>query len=142
MTWVIDASVILKWILRNPDQEADTDKATAVLERVVNGTASILQPVHWLAEVTAVLSRISPSTVVSDVEKLQGMEFPVADDQAVLTRAAQLSIETGQHVFDTLYHAVAIEYESALLITADDRYRMRAKRYGHILALSDWQTSF
>jgi hypothetical protein len=41
-------------------------------------------------------------------------------------------------LFDTLYHAVALENEDALLVTADDRYHMKAERYGMIAALSDW----
>ena len=41
-------------------------------------------------------------------------------------------------MFDTLYHAVALEYEDAVLVTADDRYYANAERYGTIAAMPDW----
>ncbi len=55
-----------------------------------------------------------------------------------MRRATNLAIETNYHLFDTLYHAVALENEDALLVTADDRYRMKAERYGMIAALRNW----
>jgi predicted nucleic acid-binding protein len=60
---VLDASVILKWLLEDPAREPDTEKALAVIES---------------------------------------------------------------------------ENEDALLVTADERYHMKAERYGMIAALRDW----
>jgi len=51
---VLDASVVLKWLLEDPAREPDTEKALAVIESVVRGGLEILQPVHWLAEVAAI----------------------------------------------------------------------------------------
>ena len=138
MTWVIDASVILKWLLQDPSTEPNTDIAVAVLNAVIDGKVEILQPTHWLAEVAAVLARLSPSTAANDVQRLASLEFPISDDPAVMQRATQMAIESGQHVFDTLYHAVAIEHEDATLVTADDRYFAKAERYGRIARLSAW----
>jgi predicted nucleic acid-binding protein len=56
----------------------------------------------------------------------------------VLQLSSARAIETNHHLFDTLYHAVALENEDALLVTADDRYHMKAERYGMIAALRDW----
>ena len=56
--------------------------------------------------------------------------------------AASLAVETNQHLFDTMYHAVALEHEDALLVTADDRYYEKAERYGTITALRDWEAGF
>jgi len=70
---------------------------------------------------------------------LLAMEFPVADDTAVMHRATRLAVESGQHLFDTLYHAVALESEAATLITADERYRRKAQGYGRIVALARWE---
>lgn len=78
------------------------------------------------------------ATAVRDVDMLAGLELPTTDDQAVLRRAAHLSIEINHHLFDTLYHAVALEHEDALLVTADERYYRKAERYGTIAPLSDW----
>jgi hypothetical protein len=41
-------------------------------------------------------------------------------------------------LFDTLYHAVALEHEDALLVTADERYYGKAEGYGTIRTLHDW----
>ncbi len=138
MTLVVDASVILKWLLQDPAREPDTDKATALIESVIHGEFAILQPIHWLAEVAAVLARVSPQTAVEDVDMLAAMEFPVDNEPDVLRRATTLAIDTGQHLFDTLYHAIALEHEGATLVTADRRYREKTENYGNIVALRDW----
>jgi predicted nucleic acid-binding protein len=136
---VLDASVILKWLLEDPAREPDTEKASTVVESVVRGRLEILQPVHWLAEVAAVAARLTPRTAVGDVEMLAALQFPTTDDPNVMRRATSLAIETGQHLFDTLYHAVALEHDNALLVTADDRYFLKAERYGTIAALRSWE---
>jgi hypothetical protein len=41
-------------------------------------------------------------------------------------------------LFDTLYHAVALEHDGARPVTADDRYYASAKGYRTITALHDW----
>ena len=138
MIVVLDASVVLKWLLEDPAGEPDIEKALAVIGSVVRGGLGILQPVHWLAEVAAVAARLTPQTAVRDVEMLAALEFPTTDDPNVMQRATNLAIETNHHLFDTLYHAVALENEDALLVTADDRYYMKAERYGMIAALRDW----
>ena len=138
MIVVLDASVVLKWLLEDLAREPDTEKAFAVIESVVRGGLEILQPVHWLAEVAAVAARLTPQTAVPDVEMLAALEFPTTDDPNVMRRAANLAIETSHHLFDTLYHAVALENEDALLVTADERHHMNAERYGMIAALRDW----
>jgi predicted nucleic acid-binding protein len=138
-TVVLDASVILKWLLEDPATEPDTDKALALMDAVVAGKLEILQPVHWLIEVGAVAARLSPQTAVEDVELLSAMQFPTSDDPGVVLRATALAIETDQHLFDTLYHAVALEHDDAVLVTADDRYRRKTQRYGMVAALADWE---
>lgn len=139
MIVVLDASVVLKWLLEDRAREPDTEKAFAVIESVVRGELEILQPVHWLAEVAAVTARLTPQTAVRDVEMLAALEFPTTDAPNVMRRATKLAIETNHHLFDTLYHAVALENDGALLLTADDRYCMKAGRFGTIAALRDWR---
>ncbi len=97
------------------------------------------QPVHWLAEVAAGAARLVPQTAVGDVEMLAAFEFPSTDSPTVIRRATSLAIETNHHLFDTLYHAVALEYEDALLVTADERYYGKAEGYGTIRTLHDWE---
>ena len=138
MTLVIDASVVVKWLLQDPEREADTDKATQLMQSVTVGDQNAAQPVHWLTEVGAVLSRQSPDTAEDDIALLCGLELPVVDDPLVLRRGVQLATELKQHLFDTYYHAVALETPDAVLITADERYLRAARDKGQIVSLADW----
>jgi predicted nucleic acid-binding protein len=115
------------------------DASVALVESVVSGRQEILQPVHWLAEVAAVAARLVPQTAVGDVEMLAAFEFPTTDSPNVIRRATRLVIDTDHHLFDTLYHAVALEHEDTLLVTADERYYGKAEGIGTIRALHDWR---
>ena len=139
MTFVLDASVIVKWLLQDPQREANTDAATGLVEAVVTGTESVLQPPHWLVEVGAVLARASPDSAAQDLLMLSALEFPTADNPRALHRACEMAISLKQHLFDTLYHAVALEASDAVLITADERYYRVARAVGSIARLRDWK---
>jgi predicted nucleic acid-binding protein len=138
VTVVVDASVVIKWLLQDPEHEADTDKATRLMQSVALGDQVALQPVHWLAEVGAVLSRQSAETAADDVSMLCGLDLPISDDPLVLRRGVELATELKQHLFDTYYHAVALETPDAILITADERYLRVARDKGRIVHLADW----
>jgi predicted nucleic acid-binding protein len=138
VTVVVDASVVIKWLLQDPEREVDTDKATRLMQSVALGDQVALQPVHWLAEVGAVLSRQSAETAADDVSMLCGLDLPISDDPLVLRRGVELAIELKQHLFDTYYHAVALETPDAILITADERYLRVARDKGRIVHLADW----
>jgi predicted nucleic acid-binding protein len=138
---VLDASVIVKWLLQDPEREADTDQATAVIEAVISGRIAVTQPVHWLAEVGGTLVRLSPKTAEEDVAMTQALGLPVSDHPDILSRACRLAIDLNHHLFDTLYHAVALETQDATLVTADRRYFNKARRLGRIVDLAKWQTA-
>lgn len=138
---VLDASVILKWMLLDRDSEADCERATSIVESVISGQSEILQPVHWLAEVAAVLARLSPDTAGVDVQKLASFEFAICDEPAVWQQACILSIDTGQRLFDTLYHAVALQNEDTVLVTADERYHRKACHFRRIIMLRDLRSA-
>jgi predicted nucleic acid-binding protein len=138
VTVVVDASVVIKWLLQDPEHEADTDRATKLMQSVVVGDQIALQPVHWLAEVGAVLSRQSAETAADDITMLCGLELPIVDDPLVLRRGVELATELKQHLFDTYYHAVALETPDAVLVTADERYLRAAREKGRIIRLADW----
>jgi predicted nucleic acid-binding protein len=139
VTVVIDASVVIKWLLRDPEREAGTDKATQLMETVIKGEEPVLQPTHWLIEVGAVLARESPATAADDVSMLNALELPTTDEPQVLRRGVELGIELKQHLFDTFYHAIALENQDGVLITADQRYLRAARTKGQIIDLMDWK---
>jgi predicted nucleic acid-binding protein len=138
MRCVLDASVIVKWLLHDADGEPNTPAARSLMDAVAGGEVEVLQPPHWLAEVAAVMARLSPATLATDIPDLFALDFDVADSLAVYQRATRLAVELNQHVFDALYHAVALESADCMLITADLRYLRKASAHGRIAGLGRW----
>lgn len=139
MTVVVDASVVIKWLLQDPENEAGTDKATRLMQFTVEGEQPVLRPIHWLVEVGAVLARESSETAAADTIMLTALELPTTGDPQILRHGIELAIELKQPVFDTLYHAVALESPDTILISADERYLRAARSKGRIMDLVDWE---
>lgn len=139
MTLVVDASVVIKWLLNDPEREAQTGRATQLMQRIAEGREPVIQPMHWLLEVGAVLARINPDGAEEDLAMLQALELGIDDDPLILRRACRLAIELQQHLFDTLYHAIALQTPGATLVTADDRYLRAGGKLGRIVSLADWK---
>lgn len=141
MITVVDASVIVKWFFPDPARESDSNHALAVLEAVREREAEPLQPPHWLAEVAAVIARLDTGIAAQAVDLLDAMEFRVTGDAAIYKRAAVLAAELNHHLFDTLYHAVALECDGTL-ISADRRYFNKAQHIGRIAYLPNWEATY
>jgi hypothetical protein len=88
---VVDASVAIKWLLPGREDEGDSDRALALLSRIRDGSLDIIQPPHWLAEIAAVLARLSPRTVNDDVADLYALELPVLDTPGMYLAACALA---------------------------------------------------
>ncbi len=84
------------------------------------------------------IARLEPGVADEAIDVLDAMELPVVAEAAVYKRAASLASTLRQHVFDTLYHAVALEH-GAELISADRRYYGAAKHLGRITHLANWE---
>ena len=137
-SYVIDASVAVKWFIPDAAIEPDVDRALQLLASAQRDEARFLQPPHWVSEVAAVLVRLAPKTVGSSVEALMALAFvKTANDVGHYQRAISLALKLDHHLFDTLYHAVALE-EKATLITADRKYYDKARRMGSILMLEEF----
>lgn len=67
MILVVDASVIIKWLYNDPEREANTEQATALMAAVVRGEHSVVQPRHWLIEVAAVMACETPERAEQDL---------------------------------------------------------------------------
>ena len=138
--YVIDASVAIKWFLPDAADEANTLEALDLFLRLRAAEISLLQPPHWKAEVAAVLSRRIPDTAAANLDDLNLLEgIEIIDAPLVYHRAVQLAIELSHHLFDTLYHAVALESD-AVMITADRRYYEKAAPLGRIMLLEQLTT--
>ena len=131
---VVDASVVVKWVLPNEQGEQHAAEAVALAREIQEGTLEVVQPPHWLAEVAAVLTRLRPADAPRAVALLHALELPVADGPEVWRRACELGARLDHHVLDTLYHAVALVH-GAELVTADERYFRKATPEGRIRRL-------
>ena len=139
MKLVVDASVAVKWFLPESPREPDAEQAAALLRAVKESRVELLQPPHWLAEVAAVITRLRPEIAAEAIDLLDAMELETTADAEIYKHASRLAKQLNQHLFDTLYHAVAVAND-ALLVTADARYLRNAGRVGNIVALDDWES--
>lgn len=140
MICVVDASVAVKWFVQGlwAQREEHVDQAIALLQAIHADRVTMRQPPHFLAEVAAVLARLDPQGAVRHVAWLDCLDIDHADPTEHLTTALELSLSLNHHLFDTLYHAVALDTPDALFITADRRYVDKAASRGRIVWLPDW----
>ncbi len=134
MRLVVDASVAVKWFFHNKPGEQDVQQALAILRALQNNQASAIQPPHWLVEAMSVLAREAPPFAEEALEDLEALNLAVSGEARVYRLAVRLSRQLNHHVFNTMYHAVALEH-GATLITADDAYFAKAFRLGNIKLL-------
>lgn len=134
---VIGASVAVKWFLRDSDDERHAADALRWLRLSCSGDVRFLQPPHFRTEVAAVLSRLKPGSSAADIAELFEMEFSILDNPDVYQEASRLSVRLQYHLFDTMYHALALTNPGVHLITADERYYRKARHVGAIEALGD-----
>ncbi len=137
MRCVVDASVAIKWFFQSAPDETDVDAAIALLRANRDGLADFYQPPHFIAEVAAVLARKKPDEAHADLSDLFEIECQIIDDAAIHQTALDLAIRLNHHLFDTIYHAVALHTPRAVLVTADRRYFNKAEPIGHIVLLGD-----
>jgi predicted nucleic acid-binding protein len=135
---VIDASVAVKWLFRWRADESHVAAALALLQAVHDRRLSMLQPPHFVAEVAAVLARSAGAAADRALLDLLDIEMEVISETRLYRRAVGLSSRLAHHLFDTLYHAVALETPGAVLVTADERYFRAAATEGSIARLSEF----
>lgn len=123
MKYVLDSSVALKWVLREPD----APKAVALRIEFQQGTHELLAPDVFPAEVGYALARaerrgliqIPQGTVyLADILSSPPQLFPSYPD--LITRAFTIASVNRIGVYDCLYVALA-EREGCEFVTADDR---------------------
>jgi predicted nucleic acid-binding protein len=139
MKVVVDASVVVKWALPDPQRETETAPALRLLAGIRSGTVEPIQPPHWLAEVAAVITRLRPDLAEQVLDLLDALELPVAAEPAIYRRASRIAAALDHHLFDTLYHAVALEH-AGLLVTADAHYFRKARSLGAVVPLPGWES--
>ncbi len=134
----VDASVALEWFFADQPGEADVVQARSLLPAIASGHIELVQPPHWIVEIIAVVARRTPTLIAETVSTISGLTAHVVANDATYLRSAELAARLKQHVFDTLYHAVALE-RGAVLVTADERYFAAARGEGSIETLSNFR---
>jgi predicted nucleic acid-binding protein len=134
---VIDASVVVKWVIPDLEVEDGVEAALGLLQSIREGQLLPVQPPHWLVEVAAVVTRLRPQVAEEALDLLDAMELPVVSDLQVMKRASRMAQDLNHHLFDTLYHAVALERD-ATLISADGTYCRKAAPLGRLVLLDTW----
>jgi predicted nucleic acid-binding protein len=135
---VVDASVSVKWAMPEAQDEGDIPQALAILQGCAMGTLALIEPPHWLAEILAVLTRRRHINPIGFAASMNDIGFAVDHHLDVYARAVQISQDLQHHLFDTLYHAVALAAPDRILVTADEHYFRKAESRGQIMRLSDW----
>jgi len=138
---VADASVAVKWFLAGSPAEEHTDQALAIFDLAVRGELQLIQPAHFVAEMAAVLARVKPEQAQDDLLDLLDIECRTGESPEIYATAVDLATRLRHHLFDTLYHAVALHTPGAMLVTADRRYYAKAGDLGHIAWLGDFQAA-
>ena len=129
MTWVVDASVALKWVI----PEVLSDKA----DRVRDGDEDIIAPDLLLVEVANALWKKTRSKEISPREAddafglLRESGIDLRPAAPLLPRAMDVARRLSHPVYDCVYLALA-ERERAALVTADHRLlrRLSARKLG------------
>jgi predicted nucleic acid-binding protein len=119
-TLVLDASVVTKLVLREPD----SDIALSLLGRP---KANFIAPSLLQIEVACVIGKylrrglIDQAKSIESFEALMSIPLSYIDNGHLLRTAFNLASTTSSSIYDCLYLAAAVEHD-ATLITADTRF--------------------
>jgi predicted nucleic acid-binding protein len=133
----LDASIAVKWVMRDPGIEPNVDKALGLLRAIRARQVEAVEPPHWTIEILSVIARMRPQRVAFVLGMLAALPLRETSGLSCHRRAADIAIRLDHHLFDTLYHAVALE-EGATLVTADEAYFAKAQGLGAIQRLADF----
>ena len=135
---VVDASVAIKWLVPHKPEEANIDNALELFEQIACYDRLMVQPPHFIPEVMAVIARLEPEYADRLFIAVNNLEMVIENNATIYQTGIRLSIELNHHLFDTLYHAVALHTPDATLITADEAYWRKAQTIGQIVRLKDY----
>lgn len=146
MAFVVDASVGLKWVLR----EADSHLADALLRT----ERDLLVPDFWLNEATNVLwlqvrrKLLTPEEAHEGLALLRAQVKPTPTTQMRLHELAlEVGITVNHSTYDTLYLAFAIAMGASSVVTADHQFIQSIKTHpdpslpAMVLPLDAWARS-
>ena len=136
MRYVVDASVILKWVLGN-EREADHTKALDLLEAWADGSAELAAPALWQYEVGNFLGRERHEEAIDKMNSLLKLGIQTIELTDTITRRCFTWMKQyGVTFYDSSYLAAALEIQ-AILATADGKFARKMKKAGAICLIGD-----
>ena len=77
----------------------------------------MVQPPHFIAEVMGVVARLKPDYADAIFISASNLEMTISDHPETYQTEIRFSVELNHYLFDTLYHAAALNMPDTLLIT-------------------------
>lgn len=132
-----DASVILKWAFRSPEEQ-DLEKAMDILNLWLEGKVEMILPKLWGFEVGNVLALKNPQYAQEVMEIFIGYRFPEYETTTELCNETFKLIRQYRVTFyDAVYHAIAL-LKNGTMITMDKAYYRKAVKAGNVMILEDF----
>lgn len=126
---VVDASVVVKWILPDPSRP----EAMRLLQHYQGEAIRLFAPALLISEVcNAFCKRVRRGAMsvlaANEAHELLKIYSPVlVDDRDLMDEAMTLALTTGQALYDCLYLALA-QRQSCNLITADEKFHHAVRK--------------
>ncbi len=134
--YVVDASVILKWVLGD-EREKDQKEALKLLRGWVNGRAAVSAPTLWQYEVGNFLGREVPEEAEIKMKLLLNLHIRNIELSDTIYRQCFAWMRDFKITFyDASYLAVAHDI-GADLVTADAKFKAKMDKKGPIYLLKD-----
>jgi len=134
--YIVDASIILKWVLEK-EKEPDHDKAASLLYTWVRGAVGIAAPSLWTYEVANILGRALPDEADQKMKLLLDLKIDAVDcSEQMIHQCFTWMKEHRVTFYDAVYLAAAYEID-AVLLTGDEKFCEKMKNDNRICLLKD-----
>ncbi|WP_287601687.1 type II toxin-antitoxin system VapC family toxin [Thiothrix sp.] len=133
---IVDASVLLKWLLPS-EQEDYLEQAFVLRDALVRGEIDVVVPALWRFEVGNTLCRLMPDYAQELLALCADLGLQEVKNEAWIQEAVRLATNYPVTFYDASYHAVA-KLLGGVLVTADKRHVDKVIAEGHITYLADW----
>ena len=133
---MVDASVILKWVLGN-ETESDHAKAMALLEIWTEGDIEVSAPILWQYEVGNFLGRSLQDEAKDKMNLLLNLNIKnVAPTNNMINQCFLWMRQKKVTFYDASYLAAAFEVQGTL-ITADEKFARKMAKTNRICLLKN-----
>jgi predicted nucleic acid-binding protein len=140
---VVDASVAVKWHLKDEEYAAES---TLLLTRFAQGQVELFAPSHLNYEVASAISvatlrqppRLSQTEGREALEELVSLGLRTVDDPTLTLEAYDLVHQHGIALYDALYLALSLRLQIPLL-NADSKLQQRVGHLANVVWIGDYQ---